>query len=226
MGLNQSQKGNRTFVSIVNGKFAQRVTQETPNSVRRMIEKKDGSKKEVWELIYDNVSGNITSIEVDESGDFGDQLKINMEDIGDKFTVNLNMQSREAKSFLCALKNINLLETITLHPYNFQSKDDGRNVIGMNVYQGGVGKEFKVKPYFSKDTTNGLPQVPENADKDEFKLCMKQQEIYLKKWVKKFIADNFVKEKVNYSAPANKITPNKMAEKASTNVNDSSDLPF
>lgn len=222
MGLNSSTHSNRTFISIVNGKFAQRVTEQTPNSVRRVIEKKDGSKKEVWELIYDTVSGTITSIAVDETGDFGDQLKINMEDIGEQFTVTLSMSGREAKNFLCLLKNIKLNEPVILSPYNFTSKDDGRQVIGMNTMQGGMGKEFKVKPYFSKETPNGLPQVPEGADKDEFKLTMKQQEIYLKKWVKKFVGDNFKEAK-----PEGKMQPNKSAEKIYTNASaPSDDLPF
>ena len=142
--------------------------------------------------------------------------------MGQHFTVTLSMVGREAKSFLCVLKNINLKEEIILIPFNFLSKTDGKNVIGLNIYQGGVGKEFKVKPYFSKETPNGLPQVPEGADKDEFKLTMKQQEIYLKKWVKKFVEDNFKEAK-----PESKMQPNKSAEKIYTNASpDSGDLPF
>ena len=235
MGLNQSTKGNRTFVSIVQGQWAQRVTQETPNSVKRIIEKKDGSKKEVWELNYDTVDGKITSIEIDETGDFGDQLKINMVDGGEFFTVTLSMAGREAKGFLCVLKNVDLKTNITLAPYNFTSKEDGRQVIGMNIYQGGVGKEFKVKPYFSKETPNGLPQVPEGSDKDEFKIVMKQQEIYLKKWAKKFITDNFADSKVataDHQAISDRAMTNagKRDEKIYTNAStvdpDSNNLPF
>lgn len=244
MGLNSSTKGNRTFISIVNGKFAQRVEKSTPNSVHRVIEnKKDGSKKDVWELIYDTVDGVITSIEVDESGSFGDQLKINMSDGGNHFTVTLSMSGREAKNFLCLLKNVDLKKPVILSPYNFESKTDDRQVIGMNTYQGGIGKEFKVKPHFSKETPNGLPQVPENADKDEFKITMKQQEIYLKKWVKKFIGDFFADvQKVSnresslpptdHQAIADRAVAPKKNEKIYTNAStvdpnsDSNNLPF
>lgn len=230
MGLNQSNHSNRTFVSIVNGKWAQRVPEQTPNSVRRVIEdKKTGSKKEVWELIYDTVSGHITSIEVDEAGKFGDQLKINMEDLGEQFTVTMSMSGREAKNFLCLLKNIDLNEPVILAPYNFVSKDDGRNVIGLNTYQGGIGKEFKVKPHFSKETPNGLPQVPEGADTDEFKLTMKQQEIYLKKWTKKFIGDKFGSNvpPTDHKAIADKaVAPKKTESKQKASSEDFGDLPF
>lgn len=213
MGLNSSTYSNRTFINIVQGKFAKRVSEDTPGAKQRIIEKDDGSKKPVWELIYDSIDAMIDSIEVDETGKFGDQLKINMSDVGETFTISLAMNGREAKSFLCCLKNINLNENVTLLPFNFESKEDGRRVIGMNTYQGGTEKENKVAPYFSKEQPNGLPQVPEGSDKDEFKIVMKQQEIFLKKWAKKFIAENFAGQvsepKPNYSTPINRMQPNK-----------------
>lgn len=235
MGLNQRTSTNRTFVSIVAGKFAQRTTEDHPDSVRRVItDKKTKAERIVWELIYDDLDGFIQGIEIKEDGSFGDQLNINMEDEGKFFTISLSMAGREAKGFLCCLKNINLAEKIILAPYNFTPKDDGRQVIGMNTYQGGRGKDYKVAPYFSKDQPNGLPQVPEGSDKDEFKLAMKQQEIYLKKWAKKFIADHFAdqpqKQKMEPN-PAAAAEPSKPAKTEKEKIYDnasvpSDDLPF
>lgn len=207
-GFEKREGGTRDFVSIVSGKWAQRTTEDNTESVRRVIKKKDGSEKVVWELIYDTIAGFIQGIEVKEGTEFGDQLNINMENEGHKFTATLSMASREAKSFLCVLPNINLDEKVVLLPFNFLSKTDDRQVIGLNIYQGGREKENKVLPYFSKEEPNGLPQVPEGADKDEFKLVMKQQEIWLKKWVKKFIADNWTDKE-----PSQKMQPNPAAEK-------------
>lgn len=227
MGLNSATKGNRTFVSIVNGNWAQRVGEDTPGAIKRIIKnKKDGSEKTVYELIYETVNGMIDSIEVDEKSDFGDQLKINMSDVGFNFTVTMSMAGREAKAFLCCLKNVNLKAEVFLKPYNFVAKDDGKQKIGMTVYQGGVGKEFKVLPYFSKEKPNGLPQVPDGADNDEFKLAMKQQEIYLKKWVKKFAADEFAEEKPNTKGYSGDETPAKDGKIYSNASKPSDDLPF
>lgn len=219
MGLNTGTRGNRTFVNIVNGRFAKRVTEDTPGAVKRIIEKKDKSKKEVWEIYYDDVNGMIDSVEIDETGDFGDQAKVNMSDVGEKFTVTLSMASREAKSFLCCLKNIDLRSEVILMPFNFESKEErGKKVIGMNTYQGGKKKEFKVAPYFSKENPNGLPPVPEGSDTDEFKIVMKQQEIFLKKWAKKFIVENF---DARPEAPTREVKP---AETEAFTPTD--DLPF
>jgi hypothetical protein len=250
MGLTESHRGNRTYVSIVNGGFAQRVTEDTPKAVKRIIEdKKTKVKREVWELLYGTAEGVIQSIEVDESGSFGDQLKINMADGDLNFTVSLSMAGREAKSFLCVLKNVDLNTPVVLLPYNFTSKDDNTQRIGLNVYQGASSyaiqamkpdekKNLKVKPHFSKETPNGLPQVPKKADKDEFKITMKQQEIYLKKWVKKFIGDYFADAPkvgnressippTDHQAIADKAIAPKKNEKIYTNASTpSDDLPF
>lgn len=225
MGLNKNTKGERTFVQIVGGQFAKRVKEDDPEGVKRIIKNKQtGAEKTVHEVYFRDVNGMIESIEVDETGTFGDQIKVNMSDVGDNFTVTFSMASREAKSFLCCLKNIDLKKEIILAPYNFASKTEVKQVIGMNVYQGGRTKEFKVPAYFSKEHPNGLPQVPEvpeeERDKDEFKLVMKQQEIFLKKWVKKFIPENFTAKPVTAVADQDSKTPEV------TPFEPTDDLPF
>lgn len=215
MGLNESTQSGSVFVNIVNGSFARRVTPETPGAKKRVIEKKDGSKKEVHELYYRDLTGNITDATID-STDFGDQLKIFVDDLGEKFIVSMSLSSREAKSFMCCLKNINMDDAVTLFPFNFEGDD--KRVIGLNVYQGAtssgerIDKSLKVQPYFSRETPNGLPQVPDGADTDEFKLVMKQQEIFLKKWIK----SGEWKEK--------KVVEKKVADKSVKQEQD--DLPF
>lgn len=212
MSLNESTRGNRTYVSIVQGQLAQRVTEDTPRAIKRIIEdKKTKAKREVWELLYGTADGMIEGIEIKEDGSFGDQLNINMSDNGRHFTVSLSMSGREAKAFLCVLNNVDLKQPVTLAPYNFVSKEDGRQVIGLNTLQGGKTKDFKVTPYFSKTSPNGLPQVPEGSDKDEFKLVMKSQEIFLKKWAKKFIAEHFAGA---VAESANRMQGNQNAERS------------
>ncbi len=212
MGLNpQSEQTNRSFINIVQGCFAKRV-EENSGGIKRIIKKKDGSEKTVYEIYYKDIDAMIDNVSVKEGGKFGDQLLIDMSDIDQSVTIILPMDSKEAKNFLRCLKNINLRQMVTLAPYNFDDKEiKDRKVIGMNVYQNGKTKEFKVAPYFSKESPNGLPQVPENADKDEFKLAMKSQEIFLKKWVKVFAADKFPLPSANTASVKHKegkIEPN------------------
>ena len=205
-GLNRDYHTPKVYVTISNGKFVQRVGEGTDGAIERVIEnKKDKTTKRVWELIYADIEAYIESVEVDESGNYGDQLKLNMAYMDEKFTLTLPMNGREAKSFLCVLPNIDISQMIALKPYNFVDKSTGKSVIGMNTMQGGKTKENKVAPYFSKETPNGLPQVPEAVDIDEFKLAMKSQEIFLKKFTKKFAEENFKSKRV-FAEPAKEET--------------------
>ncbi len=207
MGLTPDNHSKKTFINIVGGKFAKRVAEGTDGAVERTIENDDGSKKKVWELIYRNAEGNIDSLHIDEAGKYGDQLQINMSEAGESFCVNISLNSREAKSFLCCLPNIRLKQSVILMPFNFTG-EGGKQVSGLNIYQGVSAaelsemmfakkdtKQFKVLPLYSKDNLNGMPAVPEGADKDEFKLAMGAQAIFLKKKTKLFIAENFGEKK-------------------------------
>jgi len=230
MGLNQNaERGTRTFVNIVQGNFAKRVEESTHGAKKRIIKDKEtGAEKVVWELIYQDIDGMIEGVEIKDGGKFGDQLNINMSDVDEKFTVTLPVNSREAKSFMTCLANIDLQAMVTLAPYNFEAKDDGKKKIGMNIYQGGKTKEDKVPRFFSKEEPNGLPQVEEGADADEFKHTMGAQTIFLKKWTKRFIADTWgnatptAEQAYEQTHQKNKIIPNLQAQSKSK----SDDLPF
>lgn len=188
MGLNEGSNEKRTYINIVNGKFAKRVPEGTEKSVEREYEYPKGTKKLCWELLYKSLDGMIKNVEIKEGGDFGDQLLITMEDVGDVFIVNLGLASREAKNFLMVLPNINLNASVTLSPYNYIRKKDDKKLIGLGVNQ--IGEKEKIPYAYSKES--GMPWGgEEQMDKDEFKILMAQQTIFLKKKTKAFIAEHF-----------------------------------
>lgn len=235
MGLQADNQEKRIFLNIVAGKFAKKVTADTEGAVERETKDQHDNKKIVHELLYKSLSGMIDSIEVDETGKFGDQLKINMSDGLDKFTVSFSMQSREAKHFLVRLPHIDIKAEVVLAPYNFVA-DNNDNIIGMNVFQ----EEKKLLPFYSNDNPNGMPVPPKieegKLDKDEYKLLMAQQTIFLKKMAKKFILENFA-EKSNRMPPNEKVVEESYKGKRHTDghgvapweeekVDDGSGLPF
>ena len=192
MGLNTQSHERKTFLNIVNGKFAKRVAEGTPNSVEREIEY-EGVKKTIHELHYSDLDAKIAGIELKEGDKFGDTLHINCSDNGETFTMSLSLASREAKGFMNCLPNIDLTKNVNFQPYNYERKKDGKKMIGLGIKY--TGDKDNV-PYFYT-AENGMPSVPlgGDMDKDEFKILMKQQEIFLKKATKKLIAEKF-------SAPA------------------------
>lgn len=219
MPFTQDTKGSRTFVNIIGGRFAKRVDASTEGASAReyISDKKTGAKKTVHELYYKDFSGTIKNVDI-ESGDYGDQIKIDFSDMGEAVTITLPLSSREGKSFLQRLPNINLQQEITLAPYNFIPKGEVKSKIGMNVFQGQdrEGKPIKVNWYFTKENPNGLPMsTEEQLDADEFKSLMLQQDIFLKKFTKKFIAEKFGTQ----AAPA----PSKNEVKSSLNQSGETD---
>ena len=192
MGLNNSSHEQKTFLSIVGGKLAKRVAEGTTGAVEREIEN-DNGKKTIWELLYSDLDAKIESLEVKEGGKYGDSLEINCVDGMDKFTISLNITSREAKGFMNCLPNIVLNDYVKIEPYNYVRKKDNRKMIGL-----GVKQNNKNVPYFYT-AENGLPSVPEGqeVDKDEFKILMQQQVIFLKKKTKAYIAEMFANKVVN-----------------------------
>jgi len=191
MGLKDKSHEKTTFLNIVQGEFAKRVSEGTPNAIQREIEYED-VKKTVWETRHESLSGIIKSIEIKEDGKFGDQLLINLQDGMDVFTVSLGLSSREAKGFMLCLPNIDVSEELTLSPYNYERKKDGKKMIGLGITQESTGVgEFKNVPYYYTNE-NGLPHADvapdEKLDKDEFKILMAQITIFLKKETKKWIA--------------------------------------
>jgi hypothetical protein len=220
MGLNQQSNEKRIYLTINGGNLVKRVPEGTEGAVEREIEF-EGAKRMIWEMRYRSLSAMIKNIEVKEGGKFGDVLLVNMQDVDEHFTISLNMKGREAKGFMLCLPNIDLSKEVVLSAYNYVRKKDEKHLVGLGIKQGGDDNV----PYFY-NTENGLPSstLPkgEKMDKDEFKLLMAQQDIFLKKATKKFIEEKMLPE----SRP-DKIQPNvKEADNDFPSDEPSDDLPF
>lgn len=214
-GLKMESNEKKVFLSIVGGKFAKRVNEGTEGAIEREIEY-ENKKRMVWEIHYSSLEAMIDSVELKEGEKFGDQLQINMSYVDDRFTVTLPLQSREGKAFMMCLPNLKLKEVVTLQPYNYTRKSDQKHLQGMGIVQGtgDDGKGLKVPFGYMEDPA--FPAAPkqgegEQLDKDEFKLLMQQQTIWLKKKTKAFIAANFA---WSQTASNGKVTPNQNVGKA------------
>lgn len=184
MGLIDKSNEKKTFLNIVSGAFAKRVAEGTSGAVEREIEYPKGTKKMIWETHHDSLEAIIKSVEIKEGDKFGDQLLINLQDGIDLFTVSLGLSSREAKGFMSCLPNIDISKDVTLEPYNYERKKDGKKMIGMGVVQNGE----KVPYFYTSETGMPSGEVGQEMDTDEFKILMQQQTIFLKKKTKEWIA--------------------------------------
>lgn len=158
-GLGTRSNAQRTFVNLVNGKFAVRVKEGTEGAVTRQ----NANKVTVHELLYDTLEGRIKSVEK-EVGDKFVNWKIDFE-VGDEiYVLSLPYSGRATNSILHRLPNVDFTKDVLLEAYFFTGDEKGRLYEKPRTYVGVKQAGEKVPPYFVLDPTtktysNGLPEL-------------------------------------------------------------------
>jgi hypothetical protein len=227
MGATPYSDTRKNYYNVNGYQFTQRAAEGQSGAVMRKITKKDGSVKEVWELLYKDLSGDITSIDVKET-DWGKQYEITLNDLGEVMVLQLNVESGYGDTFAARLPNVDLSKPVKLVPYSFVPDGGTRKKEGLNIFQA----EVKIEPFFTKENPANIPSVeklqaagvmsdpPESGDWKMFYGL-----------VHKFLAANTVEvaKKINKETskkmPPNEKKNEKTSEYAPTNA-PSDDLPF
>lgn len=187
MALTQNDRTRKIYLSIINGKFAQKVDKDTANAVERK------NKKDVMvhELMHDKASGFIKEVKV-EKNDLGKQLIIVMEEIGEVYVISIPVESKYFDSFCSKIGSVNLSESLELAPYSFEGKD-GKKHTGLNIYQNGN----KMAYFFSNDDPKGKPMVgEERLDDVNYKIFKLQERDFFCKYIGEGLKMNQKKEDV------------------------------
>lgn len=148
MGLNQSQSESVIFLQIANGKIVRQVKTKTENSVTRV----NKLGREVHELFYDSITGEISDIATRES-EYGKSWVVSIKSEGKLYKLEFNYSSGYATTFLKALPNVSFGNNVTLSPKLIIDGDKKKSVLFIS--QDGKG----LKHYFTKDNPNGLPDL-------------------------------------------------------------------
>lgn len=187
MGLTESApRGN--YLNIVQGKLRMPTSEDNPKAVKREWEAKDGTKGIKHELVYDEISGVITSIKFKQS-DFGEQLSIGIKDDKD-YIINMPSDSRYAINFMRRLPAVDLGQKVELKPYDV-TDDDGKRNTGIKITQGEVIKD-QFYDAEKKKNVGGMPEMKvENPDADDWKVYFIG--------VKKFLKENTIKMVDNFN---------------------------
>ena len=152
---NNTRSARTTYFSVAEGKVRVRLKEATEGSVAR--QNKQGEI--VHEFVYDEFTGRITSISKDEAP-FGTQWRIDFEDKGEAYTLNMMYDSSTAQKMLNVLlaPELDIAKPVTLRPYNF-TNDKGKQIVGVSVLQNGtkIGPAFGTHAY----PIDGRPEMPE-----------------------------------------------------------------
>lgn len=181
MGFETTDKTRRTFVSIIGGKFAIRADENTPNARKRHSEKLG---KDVWEVVHETFTGRIKSLEI-RSSEFGDQLSILMDDVGDLYEFQIPTESRYFTSFCDRIENVNINDDVKLAPYSFDDKEkknshgNPKKVTGINIFQNGK----KIEKFYSKDNNGNKPTLKEGYKDADLKIFFIQQQEFFKELI-------------------------------------------
>lgn len=157
-----TEGGKKAFMSIINGKWAEKAEAGTEGAVER----KNKKEEIVHELLYNDVSGIITSMVI-EKKDFGKQLNVVIDDVGEVFTLSIPVESRYFDAFVNKIACADLKKPVRLAPFSFIPSGETKAKSGMNIYQVGnpkaiadvkKGQEGKLPYFFTKEAPNGRPQ--------------------------------------------------------------------
>lgn len=146
MALETRQQGN--FITILNGKFCQRVQEGTEGAVKRV--NKIG--KTVYEKFYDSFTGKLVGIKV-QDGEYGKTWNFSFQDQGEVYILQLSYSNSFATQFLKILPNIDLSKEMKVSPS--VKEVDGKNRSSLFVNQDGIA----LKHAYTRENPNGLPDM-------------------------------------------------------------------
>lgn len=155
MGLNKSANEGTIFLSVANGKLVQQHKSPTENTVERINKK----GRLVYEESFKDLTGFISKIETKEN-EFGKQWHILFVDDKEKYLVQMPYSGRYSSSFLKALPNVDKSKPVRFFPWEMDDKNNtSKKVTGITLYQDDGNGEVKIKPAYTKEDPNGLPEM-------------------------------------------------------------------
>jgi len=154
MGLEQRAEGK--FITILGGKFCQRVQEGTEGAVQRT--NKIG--KVVNEKFYDSFTGKLVNIKV-QDGTYGKSWNFSFKDKEEVYTLQLSYSNSFATALLKMLPNADLSKEMKVSPS--VKEVDGKNKSSLFINQDGVA----LKHAYTRENPNGMPDMEQIVVKGE-----------------------------------------------------------
>ncbi len=150
MGLETRSGGNTVYLKLMDGKLVKKCKSADETGA---VKRTNKNKVDVWEIIYDNLSGTLSGAEIKDSKDYGKFLELNIEDEGTTHNVSMGLKSGYANKFLYRFPNVDLSKEFKISPYDFMDK--GKRIVGIAVYQDGE----KLDPKWTTENPGKLPRA-------------------------------------------------------------------
>jgi len=152
MGLEQRTGGN--YITILGGKFCQRVSEDTLGATKRT--NKIGNV--VFEKYYDSFTGKLIDIKV-QDGTYGKTWNFVFKDKSEPYTLQLSYSNSFSTALLKMLPNVDLTKEMKLSPS--VKEVDGKNRSSLFINQDGK----VLKHAYTREVPNGLPDMEQTKIK-------------------------------------------------------------
>lgn len=184
MGLTKRERG--VYLNVSAGKLRQKSDSNDPEAEKRSgINPSTNEPFEVWERVYDSITGYIKTIDLRKT-DFGTQYVVRIVDGLEHYNINISYDTKYARSLIERLMNVDFTKEVQLTPYSF--KKGKNNFTGISVSQDGEKVQSFFREYDAegnmKGFINGYPHLEfteEGYDDDDYKAISIQQNKFLKR---------------------------------------------
>ncbi len=146
MALENREAGQ--FITILAGKFCQRVPEGTPGAIKRV----NKMGKTVYEKFYDNFTGKLIDIKT-QDGEYGKSWIFSFKDKEEIYNLQLSYSNSFATAFLKMLPNADLSKEMKVSPST--KEVDGKNKSSLFINQDGVA----LKHAYTREKPNGMPDM-------------------------------------------------------------------
>jgi len=217
MGLGNSNNSGRKFITIVGGKWTLRVTEDTEGAVARALTNGPNEGTDVHELYFDHLDGMIVGGEI-KDGKYGMDICFDIDDDGEKFTVQIPLQSAYFGTIAKVSPNIDPTQKIFLG----MGFDTEKKKPFMYVQQNGE----TVRAAFTKAEPNGMPEAFKEKVMGKEQWNFQAQEQFLFEKIEEFFERSFGAESGAQAPakPAPEVAPAVEAEPDLSQFDD--DVPF
>jgi len=242
-GLKTNEGSNTKYLAMSNGMFVQRVGKPMdfeehekqkenmpPNVFVRQLEKGANKGKFVHEKRFDQFTGQLISIQKESHDQYGDSRAFKIDVTVDEpefLILKLPYSSGYSGNILMRLPNIKSFENdLTFNGYNFTPKDSSKPRMGIWIAENIGDNAPKVSPFYTRETTNGLPDMEEMTDPKTGKPVWSSIKRF--QFLEKMVAETILpKLKVSTSAVSPVDEPgDDIPQSEFENVGDNEELPF
>lgn len=182
MGLGSRSGGGGNYLTVYGGSIVKEWRKSKPKSEdlppgkelkEREITMGKNRGNTVWYIEFDFLTGPVSKLNLDTSGDWGDNIEITINDVGDQYILQLKADSSFGRDFLRKLNNIDFTGDVCFEPWQMDAQSwfdltgrklNGSYKSGLSIKNGDENGE-KVESYYTKENPNGLPELEQKKDR-------------------------------------------------------------